>query len=343
MRDHKIDLLRFIGLAMIILAHVGPPRILHQLRNFDVPLMVMVSGMSFGLAFKEKETYLQYVWRRIKRLLFPVWIFLTIYFFFLYTFRPSVVNLHRELNFETIINSYFLIWGIGYVWIIRVFLLVALVAPFIYLHHKNTKIDSIYLMQLLFFLLVYEICRYSSMPYISDGFGKQLSLVVFYVVPYSLLFALGLRIPQFPSRSNSILLWLFLICFILLAFLFWLNTGNFVPTQKFKYPPSIYYLSYATSVSIFLWIFSDSLLKILEKNTTIKNIVLFIAKNSIWIYLWHILFVETLHTDFVLKYILVFFLSTCITFFQVWLVNSILIPKTSSAKLKTNFKTILTG
>ena len=342
MRDHKIDLLRFIGLAMIILAHVGPPKILFQLRNFDVPLMVMVSGMSFGLTFRENENYLQYVWRRVKRLLFPVWIFLTIYFFFLYTFRPSVINL-QELHFETVLTSYFLIWGIGYVWIIRVFLLVALVAPFIYLLHKNTDIDSIYLMKLLFVLIVYEICRYFSMPYISDGSGKALSLVVFYIIPYSLLFALGLRIPHFSTRGTSILLWFFLICFVLLAFLFWLKTGSFVPTQKFKYPPSIYYLSYATTVSIFLWIISGNLLKILEKNSTIKNIILFIAKNPIWIYLWHIPLVKTLHTDFVLKYIIVFFLSTCITFFQVWLVNSILVPKTSNTKLKTNFKTMLTG
>ena len=342
MRDHKIDLLRFIGLAMIILAHVGPPRILFQLRNFDVPLMVMVSGISFGLAFKEKETYLQYVWKRIKRLLFPVWIFLTTYFLFLYTFRPSVINL-RELRFETVIKSYFLIWGIGYVWVIRVFLLVALVAPFIYLLHKNTEKDSIYLMKLLFLLIVYEICRYFSMPYISDGLGKALSLVVFYTVPYSLLFALGLRIPRISSIGTTILLWLFLFCFVLLAVLLWFKTGNFVPTQKFKYPPSIYYLSYATTVSIFLWIFSGTLLKIIEKNITTKNIILFIAKNSIWIYLWHILLVKLLQTDFVLKYIIVFFLSTCITFFQVCFVNSILISNISSSKIKTNLKTILTG
>ncbi|SFK21637.1 hypothetical protein SAMN04488079_106193 [Methylophaga sulfidovorans] len=47
MRDHRIDLLRFIGLSMIIFAHVGPPSILFQLRNFDVPLMVLISGMSY--------------------------------------------------------------------------------------------------------------------------------------------------------------------------------------------------------------------------------------------------------------------------------------------------------
>ncbi len=47
MRDTRIDFLRFVGLIMIIFAHVNPPAVLFQLRNFDVPLMVLISGVSF--------------------------------------------------------------------------------------------------------------------------------------------------------------------------------------------------------------------------------------------------------------------------------------------------------
>lgn len=37
LRDPAVDLLRFIGISMIFLAHIGPPAALFQLRSFDVP------------------------------------------------------------------------------------------------------------------------------------------------------------------------------------------------------------------------------------------------------------------------------------------------------------------
>ena len=43
-RNIKIDFIKFLGLFAIILAHVGPNEKIFQLRNFDVPLMVFISG-----------------------------------------------------------------------------------------------------------------------------------------------------------------------------------------------------------------------------------------------------------------------------------------------------------
>lgn len=126
MGNEKIDLLRFIGLAMIIFAHVNPPSILLQLRTFDVPLMIIVSAMSFSLGYKD-EPYIQYLWKRIKRLVFHVWIFLTGYFLTILIFSPSA----KVLNFKTLFDSYFFFGGIGYVWIIRIFILLALTIVFI--------------------------------------------------------------------------------------------------------------------------------------------------------------------------------------------------------------------
>lgn len=48
LRDPAVDLLRFIGISMIFLAHIGPPAALFQLRSFDVPLMIFVSGLSYS-------------------------------------------------------------------------------------------------------------------------------------------------------------------------------------------------------------------------------------------------------------------------------------------------------
>lgn len=45
-RDISIDLLRFVGLSCIIFAHIDAPFVLNQLRCFDVPLMLFVSGLT---------------------------------------------------------------------------------------------------------------------------------------------------------------------------------------------------------------------------------------------------------------------------------------------------------
>lgn len=47
-RDLSIDLMRAIGLLCVILAHVNPPATLMQIRCFDVPLMLFVSGLVFS-------------------------------------------------------------------------------------------------------------------------------------------------------------------------------------------------------------------------------------------------------------------------------------------------------
>ena len=47
-RDFTIDMLRFVGVSLILLAHIVPPDGLFQLRSFDVPLMIFVSGLSYS-------------------------------------------------------------------------------------------------------------------------------------------------------------------------------------------------------------------------------------------------------------------------------------------------------
>ena len=78
LRNDSIDILRFVAILGIIVIHCDPQSFfVRQLRNFDVPLMVFLSGVGFGLSFKRnKISYGQYVWKRFKRMVLPTWIFL---------------------------------------------------------------------------------------------------------------------------------------------------------------------------------------------------------------------------------------------------------------------------
>ena len=121
-RDASIDILRFIALSGLILAHTAPPPIFLQLRSFDVPMMVFLSGVAFSLSSGNKATYSTYVWKRFKRLILPMWIFVIMYTVFTIAIGNGFPGL-TKLLFEYAIP----IMNNWYTWIIRVFFIIALV------------------------------------------------------------------------------------------------------------------------------------------------------------------------------------------------------------------------
>jgi len=292
--------------------------------------------MSFGLTYKSGEAYLSYVWRRVKRLVFPVWIFLAIYFIALAILYPD----NSELDSRTMINSFLLIKGIGFVWIIKVFLLVALISPWIYKFNAKTDSNRRYIIIVGCFLF-WEITRYLTMPMMNGGL-KTVSLITHYIIPYGLVFAVGLRVSNFNNRQLNRFSLISLGALILIGLGLFLIYGKFMPTQKFKYPPSFYYFSYSFLVTFFLLAHSSYLERTFERLGLIK-LVLFIAQNTIWIYLWHIPLVKIVNLNFILKYLVVFFFAVIIAYIQVFFVNSFLLMRTSNKRLRKNIATILTG
>ena len=337
MRNFNVDLLRFAGLAMIILAHAGPPPLLFQFRNFDVPLMVMVAGISFHLSYRG-EAYGTYLWKRINRLVFPVWIFLSIYFVLLYGCGfPTVFP-----GWGKVITSYLLLSGIGYVWIIRVFLLVALVSPLLSKISAQTASDARYFVMLGGAYMFYELLADLIAPISASFVGNVLDSTLLYLLPYSLVFAIGLRLPSLSNRQVGWLCLSAAAVFVLLCGERHFESGVFVPTQVDKYPPTAYYLSFALAGATFLWWISDRVLAAIKSKTAL-GLIKFIAQNSIWIYLWHIPMVDSIHQNFVVKYLLVFLAAVTMTFVQVRCVERLLLPRILNAATKKRLKSLLTG
>ena len=340
MRDEKIDILRFIGLAMVILSHVRPqPSIILQLRNFDVPLLVWVSAASFGLSYKD-EPYKSYIWKRTKRLLFPTWIFLTTYFLLmLATGYPTVLP-----DMKTITTSYLLLTGIGfgYVWIIRVFLLVAIVAPAIFQFSHNTRSHTRYFSILGAIYVDYEIVLHASRPLLSSPEEGIFESTVLFIVPYAIVFAVGLRLPELTRNQILRLTVGSFVIFGTLGTALFALSGKFIPTQAFKYPPSIYYLSYALAVSSVIWLASDTILNRL-KSIKISTPALFVGQNSMWIFLWHIPLIEMIHLPFYFKYPLIFVLASLATFIQVRFVRWMLVSKIGNPSIRKNLRLLFTG
>lgn len=334
----KIDLLRFLGIALIVLAHVNPPTVLFELRNFDVPLMVLLAGASYSLSFK-KENYAAYVWKRIKRLVFPVWSFLT---FFFAAFYVMACVTHRKASFpawKTIASTYALLDGIGYVWIIGVLLLVALAAPILRsLSRRYPKTGSYFLVLCMIFFcykfLYLFAARYSYTSLISKEF--------FTAVPYCLLFAAGMRFLQLNMKHLIVLLGLSTVFFFLQASVLHHEAGRWVGVQKYKYPPMEYYLFYAFAASCFVWILASKIPLGFYENRYAKPMIL-VGQNSIWFYLWHIPFAMFLHVNYALKYLVVSLMAYLLCRAQIHLVGQHVLPRISSTRLQRNIRTVFTG
>lgn len=180
------------------------------------------------------------------------------------------------------------------------------------------------------------------MPYNDEKIGKYFTSIVNYIIPYSIIFAIGLRLPNLNSGEIKSIGYTNLILFILIALGLYITYGKFVPTQEFKFPPSIYYFSYALAVSCLIWINSERIYHFVE-SMQIKAGLYYVAQNSIWIYLWHIPFVRFIHTHYLLKYILVFTAATILTYIQTSIIHYILMPRMPNEKSRRNLKAIFTG
>ncbi len=123
-RDPSIDFLRFVGISCIILAHSGIPKLLFQLRNFDVPLMVFISGYCAINFSAKSDNLFAYTMDRFLRLIIPTWIFLTLYFLIRMGSGSPVSIIDIKL-------SYLMIGGPVGVWIIRILFFMSLLTPLV--------------------------------------------------------------------------------------------------------------------------------------------------------------------------------------------------------------------
>lgn len=275
-RDLSIDVLRCLGLLCIMLVHILPPRFLAEFRIFDVCLMVFISAS----LYKPVKNIQTYYWKRICRLLIPTWIFVSVYLLYRFIMGNILMSADQLVPWE-LINTYLLVdVHLGPIWVIRVFLLMALVSPLLYFFSLKKipfKIGILFLMFLLQSVLVYGVSCIDSF-YVNFYLNK----FVLYLFGYSFVAYAAMCI-----RTKN--LYLLIICILASAFLLIVPQiyDSFQPCSSFKYPPRGYYLIYGVSISYILWYFRYKILKIFN-----NKLFVFIGQNTLWLYFYHILFVE---------------------------------------------------
>jgi len=285
-RNLTIDLLRVFGGLVVMAAHVPLAELLFQARNFGTPMLIVVSALAAAVTFRDHPPpVVAFLKRRLHKLVLQPWCFLTIFFVLC---LGAAHLLHKAFPFtgREVLMSYAFEGGIGYVWVFKVYITIALITPAL-IHFKSSVVDRRkYLAALLAAYLFNEaLCGLLHGWIHEDGMLQVVDDTVLTVVPYAILFAYGLLLAELTDAMVLLIACASLIVFGVLASLKASQAGHFVPTQQFKYPPTLYYLSYGLFCvnSVYL------ALKAVRIPERAQPALVWLSSNLLWIYLWHIL------------------------------------------------------
>lgn len=275
-RDSFVDILRAIALLGIILIHVNPsPLFLCQLRGFDVPMMVFLSGVVFTYrkhSLDSISSICKYEWNRIVRILFPTWLFILMYFAFAYLRNHSIPDVYE-------VKSYCTLKTYWYVWIMRVFLIVAMIAPAI--QWLQRKLSNIQLMIISILVLVlFEIFAIPN----QDSWMYYITMAI----PYILIFGFGTVVMSISRKNLWWMMVAFAVVYVAYAVWYWYLTGEYQGTHICKYPPRLYYTSYAMMCVVLLWQCRKEIANVLRW-MHLDGLFVFIGSHTMWIYFWHII------------------------------------------------------
>lgn len=275
-RDGYIDFLRGCGLLLLIVAHTHAPEWLNSVRTFDVPLMVFLSSICYK---PMKNGYLDYVIKRVKRIYIPVVVFLSIFFLLQYLSYLIVGKPH--IDEIKVIGSYLMLndYSIGYVWIMRVFLMMALIIPLVDICIKKLSFWLICVTVILLILIQFYLVEVISC--LSNRILRIfLDQTLLYVIGYLPIAIVGLKAKELRISQNIAII---VISAVLFGISFYIN-GSFDP-QTTKYPPQGQYILYGLMCSSILWSLKNSISHFVENVRAFK----YLSEHSMWLYLWHII------------------------------------------------------
>ncbi len=309
-RDYSLDWLKTIGTLCLFLAHVEAPFWIKEIRGFDVPLMVFLSGLLATDSLSRASSNGAYIWKRVRRLVIPTWIFL-VFFYICMTIAGQLPDL------ETIAKSFLFQrdGGIaGYTWIIWVYIICGILTPFLVKASKS-KYSWIVILGL---ICGYELlCSFTQLSRV-----RILYYTVFTVIPYGLFLFLAISYNRITRKQKAAIALGFLVFHTIYAIALNAVYGQYISLGDYKYPARIYYFSYAIPITI-------GLLELFRGKWLMKKppaLVDFISRHSLWIYLWHIMVLAVLNyvlkiQNWVICYVLLVFLSISITYLQLCLVR----------------------
>lgn len=285
-RSHHIDVLRAIATVIIIVTHVFQYHLGEFLNtfiwnyvHFAVVLFVFCSVSVLLPAVEQMEMSVEslFAWykKRFWRLIKPFYIYMLAHAI-LILLLPSIFNGNGlKLTPAFLFDSFTLNGGINFNWLVLLFIEIALVFPLIYKvsQRKNWSIgwgiaSFCFIVATLFF------------PELRTTYRLIM------IIGWSLIVLLSILVVQNKIKAFHVFLGAFTVFSVLLLIPEGYLAGANLSSRLIdhKYPPDVYYLSYATMMSMAVYFVGKA--KFWEQ-TWLKAIISFISKHSYEIFFIH--------------------------------------------------------
>jgi len=301
MAEHKriiwVDYMRCIGLLLVISAHVfgTSTPILQLLFGCNVAIMIVVSGYC---SVKSSECSLaHYYKKRGKQLIIHSWTFFVVYFGLV-----GLLNIGKMYPYSSsqIIKTFLFMDGIGFTWIIAVFIITSFVTPLIRL-----MIEKMPQIKLCFPIAYWGV----GLLLFVLNIGNSMVKVFLYISGYVFLTFIGFSVKKDWSYKRVYFISGIIVLLCCIAILFSKQEDIFDLSGN-KYPPTVYYITYGMTISILLISLLSRYDEKLNKWKGSKYITK-ISSLSFDIYLWHIfgLYITSSIVNKWLKYLIVTFIA----------------------------------
>lgn len=287
-RYSSIDFLRAVAIFGVIAIHVFSLHLsswvnifLWNYLQFVVGAFILCSGYVLFARYKESFKTVQsiFVWykKRLFRLLIPYYTYLVIHIFLIFTFPRYFSGIGFNFSSGFWFNALFLTGGANHNWLVLLFVQLTIVFPFLI---KYQKFKIIYF---IFSLVVSFIFTFYLFPY------QYYRLVMW--IPWSTLIYGAIFLSQQSGLKKIISVGIIsgVVYFILNFYLY--STHHLLKLIDNKYPPNIYYLSYALFVSVIILLIGNSLFL---RKSFIKQSYEFISRKS-----YELFFVHFIVLDFI--------------------------------------------
>ena len=201
-------------------------------------------------------------------------------------------------------------------------MLCAIIVPLLICMKEKIK-DKQYYLLLGFIYLLYEIL------YITvNSQNIILQDILYYIIPFGICIAIGLEFKRLKNKTIIKIATVLIAIFVIFTICYFYINNELVTTNSYKYPPRLYYLSYAIGISLLAIYFIEVRNIFNIKDKLDIWIIKFISTHTMWIYLWHILYIILINClcnqlNWIIKYIIIVIVSIITTYIQTKIIKHI--------------------
>ena len=278
MRSKAIDILRGLGILTIIFIHVTSwyqfdptARFIWNWGQFAVPVFVFCSTYLFFVKKLDyqKDGFLNYTFKRLRRLLVPYYIFLAFYYLFFFIKDPRLISGKEVFQTITLTSP-----GQEINWAVLLFVYAFVVTLILLLSWKKSKAV---------FVILSLLSIAFSILFLNYKWPFNYKTIMW--LPWSLMILFSWVFAKFESKKFFYPLVIFGTggLFVVL-YLMKVSTGQSLTFFSNKYPPNLYYLSYGMlGTALVYWLSTKNVFRPFEK---VINYLSLHSYNIFFIHLW---------------------------------------------------------